>query len=62
MKDERDLSELIEIIPDAALVVNKDGKIVLVNCLATNMFGYQNILVARCQLSPAVAGIHPKTT
>lgn len=42
MKDERDLSELIEIIPDAALVVNKDGKIVLVNCLATNMFGYQN--------------------
>ncbi|RUO62089.1 GGDEF domain-containing protein [Pseudidiomarina insulisalsae] len=40
MKDERDLSELIEIIPDAALVVNKDGKIVLVNQLAAAMFGY----------------------
>lgn len=40
MKDERDLSELIEIIPDAALVVNKDGKIVLVNNLAATLFGY----------------------
>ncbi len=42
MKDERDLSELIEIIPDAALVVNKDGKIVLVNRLATTLFGYEH--------------------
>lgn len=42
MKDERDLSELIEIIPDAALVVNKDSKIVLVNRLATTMFGYEH--------------------
>jgi diguanylate cyclase (GGDEF)-like protein/PAS domain S-box-containing protein len=40
MKDERDLSELIEIIPDAALVVNNDGEIVLVNELAASMFGY----------------------
>lgn len=42
MKDERDLSELIEIIPDAALVVNKDGKIVLVNNLAATLFGYNH--------------------
>ncbi|RUO55405.1 PAS domain S-box protein [Pseudidiomarina homiensis] len=42
MKDERDLSELIEIIPDAALVVNKDGKIVLVNQLAAELFGYKH--------------------
>ncbi|MGQ4275624.1 hypothetical protein ACQ5ES_01025 [Pseudidiomarina sp. E22-M8] len=34
MKDERDLSELIEIIPDAALVVNQQREIVLVNQLA----------------------------
>ncbi|MDN7124018.1 sensor domain-containing diguanylate cyclase [Pseudidiomarina terrestris] len=40
MKDERDLSELIEIIPDAALVVNQQGIIVLVNQLAASMFQY----------------------
>ncbi|MFC0445150.1 GGDEF domain-containing protein [Pseudidiomarina halophila] len=42
MKDERDLSELIEIIPDAALVVNQQGVIVLVNQLAATMFNYQH--------------------
>lgn len=42
MKDERDLSELIEIIPDAALVVNQQGTIVLVNRLAADMYGYEH--------------------
>lgn len=42
MKDERDLSELIEIIPDAALVVNQQGVMVLVNRLAAEMFGYEH--------------------
>ncbi|CAB0150288.1 putative diguanylate cyclase YdaM [Pseudidiomarina piscicola] len=42
MKDERDLSELIEIIPDAAIVVNQDGMIVLVNQLAAELFGYRH--------------------
>lgn len=42
MKDERDLSELIEIIPDAALVVNQRGVIVLVNQLAATMFNYRH--------------------
>ncbi|MCK9505118.1 MAG: sensor domain-containing diguanylate cyclase [Porticoccaceae bacterium] len=46
MKTDKTLSELIEIIPDAALVVDLSGSIVLVNSLLARMFGYdQNALL-----------------
>lgn len=41
MTNLHDYSELIEVIPDAALVVNTQGEIVLCNQLASDMFGYQ---------------------
>src|SRR5690606_36960673 len=41
MNTDKTLSELIEIIPDAALVVDAAGTIVLVNTLFAEMFGYR---------------------
>ena len=40
MKTDKTLSELIEIIPDAALVVDLSGVVVLLNSLLARMFGY----------------------
>src|SRR5690554_4616693 len=41
MKTNRTLTELIEVIPDAALILNRSGKMVLVNSMLVNMFGYE---------------------
>lgn len=40
MKTDRTLAELIEVIPDAALVVDAAGVIVLANTMLASMFGY----------------------
>lgn len=40
MTNLHDYSELIEVIPDAALVVDRQGRIVLCNRLASQLFGY----------------------
>ena len=41
LRTDKTLAELIEVIPDAALIVNTKGHIVLVNRMLVNMFGYQ---------------------
>ncbi|HLS99021.1 MAG: sensor domain-containing diguanylate cyclase [Porticoccaceae bacterium] len=40
MKTDKTLTELIELIPDAALMIDQQGAIVLVNSLLAAMFGY----------------------
>lgn len=41
MKTEKTLAELIEIIPDAALMIDEDGSLVLLNNMLAKMFGYE---------------------
>lgn len=41
MKTDKTLAELIEIIPDAALMIDASGSLVLVNQMLTDMFGYE---------------------
>lgn len=40
MRNNRTLTELIQVIPDAALVINRAGVIVLANTMLAKMFGY----------------------
>ena len=41
MNSDRTLAELIEVIPDAAMVVNRNSEFVLVNRMLVDMFGYE---------------------
>jgi diguanylate cyclase (GGDEF)-like protein/PAS domain S-box-containing protein len=41
MNTDRTLAELIEVIPDAAMVVNRNSEFVLVNRMLVDMFGYE---------------------
>lgn len=40
MKTQKTIAELIEVIPDAALILNRDNQLVMVNAMLTEMFGY----------------------
>ncbi|RZQ57111.1 sensor domain-containing diguanylate cyclase [Pseudidiomarina tainanensis] len=40
MKTHRTIAELIEVIPDAALILNRNNELVMVNTMLTEMFGY----------------------
>lgn len=42
MKTDRTVAELIEIIPDAALIINRHNRLVLVNQMLAEMFGYDS--------------------
>lgn len=41
MKTHRTIAELLEVIPDAALIINRSSELVLVNSMLVTMFGYQ---------------------
>lgn len=40
MRTDRTVAELIEVIPDAALIINRHSRLVLVNKMLVDMFGY----------------------
>ncbi|PHR63884.1 MAG: PAS domain S-box protein [Idiomarina sp.] len=40
MKTNRTIAELLEVIPDAALILNRNNELVLVNTMLSEMFGY----------------------
>lgn len=63
MNTNRTLAELIDVIPDAAMVVNRNSEFVLVNRMLVEMFGYDNKreLIGQSLdilLPEAVRGIH----